>query len=83
MRNNYPFVYRKALQALGKEKELKAYIQYCRNKRETSIEDYSIYVHGCLLPYFKSMRLNGKLSMGKKSIMNGKWNYQGELDSYG
>ena len=71
MRDHYPDIYRKALQVLGKEKELKSYIQYCKNKRDTSFEDYSIFVHGFLLPFFESMRLNGKLSKGKKSIMGG------------
>ena len=83
LRNHYPNVYKKALQVLGKEKELKAYIKYCKSKRDTCPEDYSIYVHGFLLPLINSMRVNGKLNEGKKSIMNGKWKYQGELDSYG
>ena len=85
MRNHYPNTYRIALQVLGKQKELISYIQYCKNKRDGSFEDYSIFVHGFLVPLFESMQLNGKLNSGRKTIMieGKKWNYQGELDSYG
>ena len=82
LRENYPDVYIKSLHVLGKKRELNAYFQYCKKQRDSGYENYSVYVHGYLLPLLRSMRHAGSLKTGKKKIFGGEGQYEGELDSY-
>ena len=46
------------------ESEIEDYMAWCKQKRE-SIENYSLYIHGFLIPEIQKQREGGKLSKGK------------------
>ena len=46
------------------ESEIEAYMAQCKQMRE-SVENYSLYIHGFLIPEIQKQRDGGKLSKGK------------------
>ena len=48
------------------ESEIEDYMALCKQMRE-SVENYSLYIHGFLIPEIQKQREGGKLSKGKLS----------------
>ena len=46
------------------ESEIENYMTWCKQMRQ-SVENYSLYIHGFLIPEIQKQREGGKLSKGK------------------
>ena len=64
LKQQYPGVYVQVLKVRGKEQELADYSSHCKSLRD-SVDEYSTYVFGYLLPHLRELREQDKLEQGK------------------
>ena len=57
----YPSLFMAVLRRMGRESELTSYMDHCRQQREGDFLDYSLYVHGYVIPRIKQLRRAGRL----------------------
>ena len=61
LRKKYTCLYVFALRSLGKEDELEDFTNMCKKYKKGKAENYSIYIHGYLLPWLEEQRATGQL----------------------
>ena len=62
----YPCLYMFMLTFLKKPDQLKEYIENCKSYKD-DLKNYSLFIHGYLIPWYDQQRSSGKLKIGKNS----------------